>query len=80
MSGKYSAEWWEKFSKIHQQGLPRRDPSNPIEHLIQETAIARSPIAANPETLETHAAVGLRDRRDLAGTLTSEVCGRRSLP
>jgi hypothetical protein len=38
MSGKYSAEWWEKFAEMNRQVSARPDASNGIDYLIQATA------------------------------------------
>jgi hypothetical protein len=49
MSGKYSAEWWKKFASIG-QAVPKREPANIIDHLIQTTASGR---ASSPKKVES---------------------------
>jgi hypothetical protein len=65
MSGKYSAEWWQKFSNMNQEGRPGRDPSNVIDDLPRETArgAGRPPIGVKAETVEAHAAVPIPGER-----------------
>jgi hypothetical protein len=41
MSGKYSAEWWEKIAVIERVVPARQDASSIIDRLIQTTASGR---------------------------------------
>jgi hypothetical protein len=38
MSGKYSAEWWEKITGASREMAARHDPSRLVDDLIQATA------------------------------------------
>jgi hypothetical protein len=44
MSGKYSAEWWEKIADLNRDNNPVQDRASVVDYLIQTTARgARSP-------------------------------------
>jgi hypothetical protein len=67
MSGKYSAEWWEKFASISQETSARLESSNVIDHLIQATASGRPPVDVKTESSKAYrAAAALADARVLA--------------
>jgi hypothetical protein len=38
MSGKYSAQWWEKIAGMSCEVPPRQDPASVVDDLIQATA------------------------------------------
>ena len=41
MSGKYSAEWWEKIADLNRDNNPVQDRASVVDYLIQTTARGR---------------------------------------
>jgi hypothetical protein len=50
MSGKYSAEWWKKFSSMDRERSDRQDRPNLIEDLIHATAATGKCAGVKAET------------------------------
>jgi hypothetical protein len=47
MSGKYSAEWWQKIAGLEREIPEGREPSSVVDHFIQATAAGKAKQAEN---------------------------------